>query len=81
MSIYPFLKELYPTDSVKYFRVKSDCILYWKSHINTIAAKLNAAYAMLYKVRSLRDFVNENILKSIYHTSAASRCFLGIPFS
>ena len=50
---YPFIKGLYPTDSVKYFRIKSDSILYWKSHINTIPARLNGAYAMLYKVSEI----------------------------
>ena len=49
------------------FRVKIDSILYWKSRINTIAAKLNGAYTMVYEVRYLKDFVNANILKSIYH--------------
>ena len=38
--------------------------LNWKSHVNAIATKLNRAYAMLYKIR---DFVNANILKSIYY--------------
>ena len=33
-------KILYPTDSVKYLRVKIDIKLNWKSHVNTIATKL-----------------------------------------
>ena len=53
-------KRLYPTDSVKYLGVKIDNKLNWKSHV----AKLNQANAMLYKVR---DFINANILKSIYY--------------
>ena len=57
-------KRLYPTDSVKYLGVKIDCKLNWKSHVNATAAKLNRENAMLYKVR---DFVNVNILKSIYY--------------
>ena len=46
-------KILYLTDSVRYLGIKIDSKLNWKSHVN----------AMLYKVR---DFVNPNILKSIY---------------
>ena len=57
-------KRLYPTDSVRYIGVKIDDKLNWKSHVNTIAKKLNRANAMLYKVR---DFVNANILKSVYY--------------
>ena len=57
-------KRLYPTDSVRYLGVKIDSKLNWNSHVNAIATKLNRANAMLYKVR---DFVNANILKSIYY--------------
>ena len=57
-------KILFPTDSVKYLGVKIDGKLNWKSHVNAAATKLNQANAMLYKVR---DFVNPNILKSIYY--------------
>ena len=39
-------------------------ILNWKSHVNAIATKLNQTNVMLYKVR---NFVNANILKSIYY--------------
>ena len=44
--------------------VKIDSKLNWKSHVNAIATKLNRANVMLYKIR---DFVNANILKSIYY--------------
>ena len=57
-------KRLYPPDSVKYLGIKIDSKLNWKSHVNATATKLNRANAMLYKVR---DFVNANILKSIYY--------------
>ena len=57
-------KRLYPTDSVKYLGVKIDSKLNWKSHVNATATKLNQANAMLYRVR---DFVNANILKSVYY--------------
>ena len=50
--------------SVRYLGVKTDSKLNWKSHVNAIATKLNIGNAMLYKVR---DFVNANILKSIYY--------------
>ena len=56
-------ERLYPTDSVRYLKVKIDNKLNWKSHVNAIATELNQANAMLYKIR---DFVNANILKSIY---------------
>ena len=57
-------KRLYPTDSIKYIGVKIDSKLNWKSHVNATDTNLNQANAMLYKVR---DFVNSNILKSIYY--------------
>ena len=57
-------KRLYSTDSMRYLGVKIDSKLNWNSHVNAIATKLNQANAMLYKVR---DFVNANILKSIYY--------------
>ena len=57
-------KSLYPTDSVKYFRANINSKLNWKSHVNATATKLDRANAMLYRVR---DFVNANILKSIYY--------------
>ena len=57
-------KRLYPNDSVKYLGVKFDSKLNWKSHVSATATKLNRANAILYKVR---DFVNANILKSIYY--------------
>ena len=49
---------------MRYLGVKIDSKLNWNSHVNAIATKLNQANAMLYKVR---DFVNANILKSIYY--------------
>ena len=54
-------KRLYPTDSVRYLGVKIDNKLNWKSHVNTIAARLNRTNTMFCKVR---DFVNANVLKS-----------------
>ena len=57
-------KRLYPTDSVRYLGVKIDGKLNWNSHVNATATKLNQENDMLYKVR---DFVNANILKSIYY--------------
>ena len=60
---------LFPTDSVKYLGVHIDSKLNWKSHVNAIARKLNRANNMLNKVR---DFVNVNVLKSIYYASFES---------
>ena len=57
-------KRLYPTDSVRYLGVKIDSKLNWNIHVSAITTKVNRANAMLYKVR---DFVNANILKSIYY--------------
>ena len=57
-------KRLFPTDSVKYLGVKIDSKLNWKSHANATDTKLKQANVMLCKVR---DFVNANILKSIYY--------------
>lgn len=53
-------KILYPTVLVKHLGVKTDSKLNWESNVNTIAAKLNQANAMLYRVR---DFVNASIFK------------------
>ena len=58
-------KRLYPTDSVKYFGVKIDNKLNWKSDVNATSTKLNRENAMLY---NLRDFVDAGIFKSIYYT-------------
>ena len=49
---------------IKPLDFKIDSKLNWKSHVNATATKLNRANAMLYKVR---NFVNANILKSIYY--------------
>ena len=57
-------KRIYPTKLVKYLGIKVDESLTWIDHINDIVTKLNKANAMLFKVR---EFVNTNILKSIYY--------------
>ena len=57
-------KRLYPTDSVKHLGLKIDSKLNRKSHVNVIATKVNQANSMLNKVK---DFVNANILRSIYY--------------
>ena len=57
-------KILYPTVLVKHLGLKTDSKLNWESNVNTIAANLNQANAMLYRVR---DFVNASIFKSIYY--------------
>ena len=65
-------KRLYETNSVKYFGIRIDNKLNWKTHINDIALKLIRANAMLYKVR---DFVDAGILKSIYYALFASHIY------
>ena len=55
----------------EYLGVKIDSKLNWKSHLNATATKLNRENAMLYKVR---DFLNPNILKSIYYAFTHQIC-------
>ena len=55
-------KRLYPIDSVKYHGIRIDENLNWK-HVTDIAIKLNRTNALLFKIR---NFVNVNILKTIY---------------
>ena len=45
-------KRLYPTPSVKYRGVKTDANLHWHNHKNDLAAKLNIANALLFKIRN-----------------------------
>ena len=49
---------------MKYFGIRIDSKLNWKTHIDDIAPKLITANAMLYKVRY---FFNTGILKAIYN--------------
>ena len=55
-------KQLYQTNLVKYFCIRTDNKLNWKAPTENIAIKVNKANAMLYEVR---DYVNAGILKSI----------------
>ena len=57
-------KRWYPTESVWYLGVKIDSKLNWKRHFNATATILNWANVMLCKSR---DFVNADILKSMYY--------------
>ena len=57
-------KPIYETDLIKYLGITIDNKLNWKAHIDNIAVKLIRANKMLYKVR---DYVNIEIIKSIYH--------------
>ena len=56
-------KRLYPTESVKYLRVKIDANLSWQYHVKDISIKLNRANALLFK---MRKYVSLKILRSIY---------------
>ena len=57
-------KPIYETDLIKYLDITIDNKLNWKAHIDNIAVKLIRANKILYKVR---DYVNIEIIKSIYH--------------
>ena len=57
-------KPIYETDLIKYLGITIDNKLNWKAHIDNIAVKLIRANKILYKVR---DYVNIEIIKSIYH--------------
>ena len=57
-------KGIYSTDSGKYLGIIIDKNLNWHHQIYNVAAKLNTANAMLFKIW---HFVNFNTLQSIYH--------------
>ena len=56
--------KLYPAISVKYLGLKIGEKLNWHHHINDLAAKLNRANFLLFKIR---NYVNQKILRSIYN--------------
>ena len=56
-------KRLYPTPSVKYLGVQFDENINWHHHINDLAAKLNRANALLFKIK---NYVNQKVQRSIY---------------
>ena len=56
-------KRLYPSNSVKFLGIKIDRFLYWHDQVNSIAAKLNRANALLLKIR---NYVNTKTLRNIY---------------
>ena len=58
----PTRKCLYRSQSAKYLGIKIDQNLNWKDYIYDIAAKLNIANALLFKIIK---FVNITILKTI----------------
>ena len=53
-------KQLYPSQSIKYLCIKIDRNLNWKDHVNDIAVKLNRAGALLFKIKSFKNFININ---------------------
>ena len=54
---------IYPTEGVKYLGVKIDTNLKWQYHINDLSIKLNAANALLFK---MRKYGSLKTLRSIY---------------
>ena len=48
-------KRLYPTESVKYLRVKIDANLSWEFHVNDLSIKLNRANALFFKMKNMLD--------------------------
>ena len=56
-------KRPYPTPTVKYLGVEIYGNLNWHHHINDLAAKLNRANPLLFKIR---NYVNQKVLGSIY---------------
>ena len=57
------IKRLYPSNSIKYLRIKVDRFLHWHDQVNRIAVKLNRANALLLKIR---NYINMKILRNIY---------------
>ena len=56
-------KRLYPVERVKYLGVKIDTNFSWQYHVNDLSIKLNAANALLFK---MRKYVSLKIIRSIY---------------
>ena len=50
LKIKLYVKRLYPTESVKYLRVKININLSWQYHANDLSIKLNTANALLFKI-------------------------------
>ena len=57
-------KRIYPSNSVKYLRVRIDKFLHWHDQVNSIAVKLSRANALLLKIR---NYVNTKTLRNIYY--------------
>ena len=56
-------KRLYPTESLKYLREKTDTNLNCKYHVNDLSIKLNRANALPFKIGK---YVSLKISRSIY---------------
>ena len=55
-------KRFYPSNSIKYLRVKIDRFLHWHDQVNSIAVKLNRANILLIKIRNYAN-MKTNILE------------------
>ena len=62
-------QRIYPSQSVKYLGVHLDAHLNWKTHISTLANKLQRSNGALYK---LRHFMPLNTLVDVYHAIFSS---------
>ena len=45
-------KKLYPSNSVKYFDVRTDRFLHWYDQVNDIVMELNRANVLLLKIKN-----------------------------
>ena len=63
---YELILKTYPKPSVKYLGVKIDENLNCDYHINDLAAKLNGANALVFKIRG---YVNRKVLRSISYVT------------
>ena len=72
-------KRLFPTDSVKYWGVKIDGNLSWKSHIDYLSVKLSRSDALLFKIRNLATcHFQEKLLELL---TSSQGIFIPVPYS
>ena len=67
-------KQLYPTESVKYLRVKIDTNLSWQCYVNDFSMQLNKANALLIKMRKYVSFKTKRSIDFFIFQSYLSYC-------